>query len=196
VATLFYITHPNVEVEPDVAVARWSLSDTGRRRAATMAEQVWVRSVRRVLTSDETKAVETAEILAAALSIEPEVVPGTGEMDRTATGYLPAVEFEALADAFFAAPDVSVSGWERAVDAQRRIAGALDPILDEPTQRGDVAVVGHGGVGTLWYCHLAGISIDRAWDQPGQGHVFAVDTATRRPRHHWRPIESADVGDA
>ena len=40
------------------------------------------------------------------------------ENDRSATGYLPPNQFEAMADRFFAEPQASVLGWERAVDAQ------------------------------------------------------------------------------
>ena len=87
----------------------------------------------------------------------------------------------------FADPTVSASGWECAVDAQRRIVAALaDLLVDE--RAGDIAVVGHGGVGTFWYCHLAGVPIDRRRDQPGQGHHFTVDRSTGRPLHAWRPI--------
>jgi broad specificity phosphatase PhoE len=188
VGRLRYISHPEVAVDPDVDVRCWGLAPGGRARAEQMAARSWVRDVRRIVCSDETKAVETAELLAATLGVGVERRAATGEIDRSAAGFLPPAEFEAVADACFAAPAVSARGWERAVDAQRRIVEALADLLvdDGP---GDIAVVGHGGVGTLWYCHLAGRPIDRRWDQPGQGHVFTVDRATGRPVHHWRPID-------
>lgn len=189
-ALLRYITHPDVRVEPDVAVARWSLSDEGRRRAALMLELPWMGAVRRIVASDETKAIETATMLAVHLDLDIERRPGTGEIDRSAAGFLPAAEFEAVADECFANPTVSARGWERAVDAQRRVVEALADLLDDEGS-GDVAVVGHGGVGTLWYCHLAGVPIERRWDQSGQGHYVTVDRAARRPLHHWLPIDAA-----
>ena len=45
---------------------------------------------------------------------------------------------------------------------------------------GDVAIVSHGGVGTLLLCQLKGTAIHRAEDQPGHGHWFAFDRDTRR----------------
>ena len=124
----------------------------------------------------------------AALGIGVERRAETGEIDRSAAGFLPPAEFEAVADACFAVPTERARGWERAVDAQQRIVDALADLLADDGP-GDIAVVGHGGVGTLWYCHLAGVPIARRWDQPGQGHVFTVDRATGRPVHHWRPID-------
>ena len=141
------------------------------------------------MASSETKSVEAATALAEQLGLQVEVRPATGEIDRSATGYLPAVEHERVADALFAHPDVSSAGWERAVDAQVRIVAALADVLASAATGGDVAVVGHGAVGTLWWCHLAGEPIDRRWDQPGQGHLITVDAATRRPLHHWVPID-------
>lgn len=188
-ALLHYITHPQVVVDPAVDVPRWGLSPVGRERAERMTTRAWVGAVRRIVSSDETKALETAELLAAALDLGVEVRAATGEIDRSAAGFLPPVEFEAVADACFADPTSSARGWERAVDAQQRIVEALaDVVADD--RPGDVAVVGHGGVGTLWYCHLAAVPIARRWDQPGQGHVFTVDRLTGRPLDHWRPIDT------
>ncbi len=194
-ALLRYITHPDVIVDPDVPVTRWGLSDLGRRRARAMLDQPWVASIGRVVSSTETKALETADILAEFLGLEVETRPGIGENDRTATGFVPPAAFEALADAFFAEPHQSVRKWERAVDAQARIVAGLADLLT-PVGEHDVAVIGHGAVGTLWYCHLAGRPIDRRHDQRGQGHYFTVDLLGSRVLHSWRPIDDPRSGSA
>ena len=184
---LRYITHPEVEVDLGSPAHTWPLSHVGRARAARLLSQTWVADIRCVISSPENKALETAKVLAAHLGIEPETRPDTGENDRSSTGPLPPAEFGRLADRFFAEPEEAVRGWERAVDAQRRIASALRGLLD-PRRSGDIAVIGHGGVGTLWYCHLAELPIDRRHDQPSQGHYFSVDLATGRPTHAWQSI--------
>jgi broad specificity phosphatase PhoE len=145
---------------------------------------------RAVVSSAERKAIETAEPIAAALGIEMIVREAMHENDRSATGYLPPAEFERMADAFFANPDVSVRGWERAADAQARIVRETRAVLASAPE-GDVLLVGHGGVGTLLYCHFAGLPIGRSQDQPaGGGNVFAVERATGEVRHGWRPMEA------
>lgn len=115
-ATLRYLTHPNVAVDPDVAVPAWSLSEQGRRRAEAMLSQPWVPSVGRVVS----------------------------------------------------------------------IAAVADLLVDGDR---DVAVVGHGAVGTLLWCHLNGTAIARHHDQPGQGHHWAYDRTAARMVHGWRPID-------
>ncbi len=68
----------------------------------------------------------------------------------------------------FARPSESVRGWERAVDAQARIVRAVNRILDA-REHGDIAIVAHGGVGTLLLCHLLKEPISRGRDQPLAG---------------------------
>lgn len=185
---LRYVTHPNVAIDPALSVPRWSLSAEGRRRARRLVDQPWIDAVGHIVSSIETKAIETAGIVAAHLGVDVEVRAGTGENDRSATGFVPPERFEALADRFFAEPDVSVEGWERAADAQTRITAALADLFDHDPGH-DTLIVGHGGVGTLWYCCLAQVPIDRRHDQPGQGHYYTIDRTTRRPLHPWRPID-------
>jgi broad specificity phosphatase PhoE len=185
--TVRYITHPEVVVDPAVPVPEWGLSERGRARVVRMLDQPWVADLTRIVSSAEAKALEAAGILAAHCGLDVEQRAGTGEIDRTVPGFLPPAEFEVVADACFAEPALSSSGWEPAAAAQARIASALADLLHVP---GATAVIGHGGVGTLWYCHLAGIPIARRWDQPGQGHYVTVEHG--RPLHHWRRIEDVE----
>jgi broad specificity phosphatase PhoE len=163
-----YITHPQIKLDPNVPVPRWGLSDVGRARAKAMTQRAFVAGLHRIVSSDETKAVETAEVLGQALGIPVDVRPGLRENDRTAPGFLPPPEFEVTADLFFAHPETSIRGWERAIDAQARIVAIVKAIAaerpDAPT-----AFVGHGGVGTLLFCYLRAIPISRRHDQPPGG---------------------------
>lgn len=189
-----FITHPEVVIDPSVPVPEWPLSAEGLRRTRLMLEQPWLAQTRSVFTSAERKARDMAELLGARLGLTPRILESLGENDRSATGYLPKAEFEQVADAFFAAPDLSIRGWERARDAQRRIVAAVEQVIAMAAPEGDVAIIAHGGVGALLLCHLKGVPISRAQDQPGGGggNFFAFDADSRAPHHGWRPIEARD----
>ena len=185
-----YITHPQVRIDPNVPVPQWGLSDTGRQRAQQATRSDWVSKLGRIVSSDETKAIETAEILAEATGVTIEIVHGMHENDRSATGFLPPAQFEEAANWFFAHPEESFKGWERAVDAQARIVEAVKTVLATHDATAPIAFVGHGGVGTLLKCHLAGKPISRDRDQPGGGgNLYAFDLADRRLSCDWTPIE-------
>ncbi|GLS31968.1 Broad specificity phosphatase PhoE [Mesorhizobium albiziae] len=188
----FYVTHPQVAIDPEVPVPEWGLSEVGRARLKAIAGRDWVRSLSHVFSSTEKKTVEGAGILAGAANCGIEPVAEMGENDRSATGFLPPPEFEKAADWFFANPDQSFRGWERAVDAQARIVAAVEAaIASRPTGK-QIALVGHGGVGTLLKCHLAGQPISRKGDQGGGGggNVFAFRLSDRRLLCDWTPVEN------
>jgi broad specificity phosphatase PhoE len=155
-----------------------------------MCRQPWLPTIRRIVSSPERKAVEAAAIVAGEVDVEVEIRPRTGETDRSATGFVSHDRHEELADAFFARPEQSAKGWERAVDVQARVSAALDDLLGVDV---DVLVVGHGAAGTLWYCLLAGLPIDRRHDQPGVGYYFTIGLGTRSPVHPWVPIDHIET---
>ncbi|MDA5558361.1 histidine phosphatase family protein [Shimia sp. MMG029] len=184
-----YLTHPEVNVDPNVAVPDWGLNDIGQTRVAALVARFsgggW-----QVASSTERKALEMAWPLAACLGQAPvSIRHDLGENDRSSTGFLKDSAFQAAANAFFGASDVSYNGWERAVDAQARIVGAVQDLISD-CSNDNLVICGHGGVGTLLYCALAGVPIDRQWDQKGGGHWFEFDTRTLTPENHWQPMET------
>lgn len=187
-----FITHPEVSIDAAVPVPDWPLSPVGSRRMQAAMRQPWLAAVRSVFCSAERKAMDAAAVVANHLGLRRIVVEALGENDRSATGYLPKSEFEAVADAFFAQPDDSVRGWERARDAQHRIVDAVERAISMSVADGDIAIVSHGGVGTLFLCHLKGVAISRSEDQPGEGggNFFSFDAADRHLLSEWRPIEA------
>jgi broad specificity phosphatase PhoE len=189
--TLYFITHPNVVVSRDVPVPRWPLSELGRKRMRVGLAQPWVREISSIYCSSEQKAIDGARILADHLGLSFTEIEDLGENDRSATGFLPPDEFERVADQFFASPTVSVRGWERAVDAQARIVRAVEGLPGNESAKGPIAIVSHGAVGTLLYCNLASVRIDRRWDQPanGGGNYFRFTLSPRAAHSWWQPVD-------
>ncbi len=186
-AKLIVVSHPEVVVSPDIPITDWRLSELGRSRAILFGKSKSVCSVGAIWSSTERKALETASIIAAPAALDVALDPELGENDRSATGYLPSDQFESAANAFFAEPHISFRGWETALAAQGRIVRAVTSIAEGHTN-GDLLVVTHGAVGTLLWCHLKGATINRRFDQPGQGHFWTADLETLRPDFAWRPI--------
>ncbi len=189
--TARYLTHPQVQIDPAIPVPRWSLSAIGASRVAQLAGNLGsLKGTTRIVSSDETKAIETAEPIAFALGIDLEIRAKMHENDRSATGFLVPDEFERVADSFFANPQQNVCGWESAVDAQRRILDEVGTCIASH-ECGDILFVGHGGVGTLLMCALRRLPIDRKFDQgPGGGGCwFEFDIDGGLPTD-WKPMEA------
>jgi broad specificity phosphatase PhoE len=188
---IHFITHPEVTIDPIVPITEWQLSPLGMRRMRAALQRPWIAGIGSVFCSSERKAIDAAGILANHLGLTAVVIDALGENDRSATGYLPKPEFEIVASQFFAHSEESIRGWERAIDAQSRIVQAVERVIAVPKGDGDIAILSHGGVGTLLLCHLKGAPISRAEDQPGDsgGNFFSFDTSERRLLTGWRRIE-------
>jgi broad specificity phosphatase PhoE len=189
-----YLSHPEVNIDPGMPVTEWSLSAIGRARMEAFAAR-WPFGAADIVSSPERKAREAAAILARATGgATPRVDPRSGEIDRSATGYVPKDRHDALSAAFFARPDRPADGWETADAVAMRMEDGLMHLLAAlpPGQVRCRVMVGHGAAGTLLYARCAGLPITQALDQPGQGCVWTarIDGTTLHDPVPWRPFEA------
>ncbi len=189
-----YITHPEVEIDPNVPVDRWGLSETGRQRANTFARRNLLPKSAPIFSSTETKAQELAQILSSVTGSKVKDDPDLGENDRSATGFLEPAEFESYVKQLFTHPEKSVAGWETARNAQKRIVATMENILARHDASQPLILAGHGCVGTLLKCHYGGREIKQSEDQrqlahPGGGNVFVFDPLHRKLLCDWATME-------
>jgi broad specificity phosphatase PhoE len=202
----YFITHPDVTIDPAKPIERWGLSPRGRERMRAVLGQPWLRQVGCVLSSSEQKALDGAEILLSALAVPHRVVPELGEYDRSSTGLLPPDEFLQLVDEFFRWPERSIRGWEPAAHAQSRVLAAVRAAAANwhasapDAQATDLAFVAHGAVGALLLAHLSGAAISRDFAQPspapgsppgsGGGNYFRFALRSLELEQGWRAIDA------
>ena len=188
--TVYFVTHPEVSIDPSVPVPDWQLSEAGRSRIKSFCVRPELRRVSDVYTSGERKATDCAEALKAERQLAFKIEPRLGENDRSSTGYIEPPRFWEIVARFFESPHESVLEWERAIDAQGRIREAVSDCIARRTGEGDICIFSHGGVGTLLLCDLMGEPISRKRGQPvsGGGCYFAFEAETRTLLHGWQDI--------
>lgn len=187
--SLLFVTHPDVVVDPHTPVPDWGLTPLGSARIATFAASDATANVGAVWSSPERKAREAAAMVSAALDLDTALDDDLAEIDRSSTGFVEGERYAEITERFFAAPEASADGWERAADAQARVLAALDRI--ETAAAGleqDVMVLAHGAVGALTLAARLGEPIAQALDQPRQGCWFAYDRSDGRVLHRWREL--------
>ena len=154
-SSLILVKHSLPEIVPALPASRWELSPEGCRRCWTLAQRLAEYKPRIVASSLEPKASQTALLLGAWLGVPMELCAGLHEHQRASVEFTPQAQFEASISAFFANPDQQVFGDESAEQAlgrfQRSITGLL---MRHPA--GDLAVVSHGTVISLFVSHLCG----------------------------------------
>jgi broad specificity phosphatase PhoE len=192
-ATLIFITHPEVVIDPNVPIPQWPLNGIGRARMERFADLLTHHEISAVYASTERKAMDGAEIVANRLGLPFRTDEELGENDRSSTGYIAPPEFWEVVDQFFGNPHESIRGWERAIDAQERIIRAMTHIARADESTGNIVVVSHGAVGCLLTAHLQKVAIGQE-SRPthsGGGCFIVVDRDTFTLRHDWRTIEEA-----
>ncbi|QCO54926.1 histidine phosphatase family protein [Pseudorhodobacter turbinis] len=188
---ILYLSHPEVKIDPQTPVLEWELSDQGRRRLRAAVKRGWPGRGWRLIASPEVKAQQTAEILSHAFGLPLHTHPEMGEVDRSATGYLPQDQHEALAKELFAQPETGPEGWESANAASARVLECFHQVMAEVSD--DIIFVGHGAVGSFLWCALTNRPITPAADQTRGGSFWAgrYDGSGFSAVHSWQALETA-----
>ena len=122
---------------------------------------------RAIVSSIEPKAVETAEIVAKRLRKTIQTVAGLHEHDRSnLTELLDQADWEDKVSEFFDRPDELVMGQETGVQARDRFAKAVESVL-ETHPDGDVVIIAHGTVISLYVAEHTGVRPFEFWKRLG-----------------------------
>lgn len=181
---LILIKHAKPQVDPNLPPEEWSLSDEGKRLCAPLAEKVLAHHPTMLLSSTETKAFETAQLIAPTLGLTPDAANDLFEHDRSNEPHMDTREFISLVALFFQKPDELVLGLETADEAYDRFAAAVDAAL--AAHGGDLAIVTHGTVIALFLQRRCGQDPFQTWRRMGLPSFIVLDTVT------WAPIDQQD----
>lgn len=169
---------PQVDVE--TPAHEWRLRPEGVTGANTLAERLRTAHYRptKIVASLEPKATQTGSIIAEKLHLPFATVEGLHEHDRRTTGFLSTEVFAAGMRDLFAHPDAVVFGNESASAALARFAKAVDEVVSEET--GDVVVVSHGTVMSLFVASRARVDASELWAALGLPSYVSLELPNHR----------------
>ncbi len=163
---LILIKHASPLVDPAKSSELWRLSDAGREKCVPLAERLAVHAPKVIVSSEEPKARETAEIVARHLNVSSNSAPGLHEHDRSNVPHMRSSEFISMMELFFRRPDERVLGRETATAALDRFERAIEDVLDQHSD-GNVAIVSHGTVIALYVAKRSGRAAFELWREMG-----------------------------
>ena len=167
------IKHSKVTVDATIPPGQWPLSDEGRVLCRPLADALKMHKLDLLVSSEEPKAIETAELVGARLRIETHTAPNLDEHRRP---FVPA-GFEDAMKRFFAQPTERVFGEESANEARARFAEALNAVLRAYPGR-TLGIVAHGTVIALYaapYFHTGAAAL---WQRLMHPSFVLIDTDT------------------
>jgi 2,3-bisphosphoglycerate-dependent phosphoglycerate mutase len=135
------------------------LGERGQRQAELLGPYLADEQVERLYTSPLRRALQTAELVAAATGLGIELDDGIAEFDRHDSTYVPIEEMRATRDPRFLAmleDDFSLYGVDMDAFRSRAVAAVEGLVAAHPGGR--VAAVCHGGVINAYVGHVLGLA--------------------------------------
>jgi broad specificity phosphatase PhoE len=171
---LILVKHSLPEIVENIPAREWHLSEDGQVRAMRLADRLLAYDPEILISSVESKAKETSEIISKVHNLDVQIVENLHEHDRSQISYLSRHEFQTAVYTFFLTPDKLVFGNETANEAYSRFSKAVHSIIEIHKNKTAV-LVSHGTVISLFVSHLIGISAFPLWDEMGLPGFVVLD---------------------
>lgn len=163
---LILVKHAAPHIIPTLPAHAWHLSADGQQRCRLLARLLAPYCPATIVSSREPKAAETAAHIATHLHTSWRLGEGLHEHDRANVAYLTREHLDNAVAAFFSHPDELCLGQETAHQARMRFDTAIGKILSD-TPVGNVIVIAHGTVITLFVAHHTGLPAFPLWQRLG-----------------------------
>ena len=177
------VRHAAVDVDIARRACGWPLSQRGRADAARLAAWSRWQDVTTVVSSDEPKALATAEPIAAAAGVPLLTDAALREVDRGATPVVGGEAYAALVRGYLGGGNVL--GWEPRGDALARVWHAV--LRADGAATGTPAVVSHGLLLSV-YLNLRGDQWERI-AQPAVAVAQVADDGTPTLEDRFRDVD-------
>lgn len=181
---LYFITHPSVQINKNLAVDKWSLSDKGLKETEQLLRLDFWREIEAIYASPERKAQQTAELVSKRYGLEVFKTNCLSELDRSSTGFVEYDAYIEMIKSVYSNPNKNIQGWESAFDVTKRITECIALIMSNHKDQ-SVAVIGHGATGTLLACSLLNKKPDFAEDPKGTGRYMIIDWDKKQLMKRW-----------
>lgn len=168
------------------------LTDLGRAQAAAAAPVLAALGPDRLISSDLLRAVDTAEVVAAAAGLDVKVDPRLRETHLGEWQNLTVADIERgwprAIPAWRSDPTWAPPGGESRIDVVRRSRPVIDELDEEyaDNPQGIVVVVAHGGLIAGLVCGLLGLPTSTWPSIGGMGNCHWASLARRDEHPRWR----------
>lgn len=150
---IVFLRHAETLVSSDSPANEWHLTPFGLRESTELAASGVLGEIDAIVSSDEMKAIQTAEPFARMFGLEIESNHNFRELNRNSGPLLAREEYLSCVQEVLRNPSARPNGWECAADALTRTKKGVQQIMSQYGSK-RVLVVSHGLVLTLYFADL------------------------------------------
>lgn len=160
---LVLIKHAMPILEAGEPAGNWRLGPEGERQAQELADELASYRPFALFSSDEPKALRTAEIVGSTVGETVRVIPGLRELDRRVLPVVDQRGHDRLNRPIFEQPSRAMLGDESADAARARFTAAIGEVLDSVAEEVDMVAITHGTVMALFAASHGGFDPWKLW---------------------------------
>lgn len=146
---LYLLRHAHTRINPERPTSGWVLSEQGHQQAKTVRDTIGL-VFDRIYSSEEKKAVQTAEFFLHLPQAQIRRSPLLNELNRDQTPYLSSENYYDAVETALTNPSLKVHEWETAENAHSRFLQGLKRI-NMQNSNALLLVVSHGLVLSLFF---------------------------------------------
>lgn len=152
--TYIFLRHGETVKDPNTPAINWGLTDETQEALNKLAAESAFDTIEVIYSSNEHKAIKSAEPFAKKLGISIQQQDGLEEVHR-GEAYLSDEEFKALKQTKLEDRDSNPDGGESSNTALKRFIAAMEEI-DRNHENETILISSHGTILALYFCHVAG----------------------------------------
>ena len=174
-AKLHLVRHSEPAWRTELPPSKWVLTGQGKIRSRELGVYLGKQGVSRIFSSDENKAVETAEIDADVAGIKKVIIDSSlREHDRDNAPRPPSKKRDDLIIDCIRNPDKLIWGNETVSEATNRFGEVVERFLAYD-QTENVAIVSHGTVISMFVAQQLNIDPVSLWKSMGLPWLIEID---------------------
>lgn len=172
---LILIRHSKSLPNPETPIPQWGLTAEGTELAKSLAQKSVIKKLEVIYSSLQTKALETAGLLAKSHNLPVKTNKDLTEISSFTKGLIGQKpgdeEFEKFVEDFYQGKIERFRGGETYQEALKRFIRAIQQIIKEETVRGveNIGVVSHGNILSFFsaqYCEYPPLEIHKMIKMP------------------------------
>ncbi len=140
-----FIRHSKTHPTPDIPIKLWGLTEEGTKKAKALATNPIIKDLSLIYSSLQTKALETALVLAKPNNIPIKTNPDLTEVTSFTREFLGDSYKQAVTD-FFSGKISRIAHGETISEALSRFEDALNEIAESESTKENIGVVSHGTI--------------------------------------------------